>query len=89
MKLSSVLLIAAQACLALAATPAQWRGKSVYFVVTDRFARTDGSTSAPCDLKAANYCGGSWQGLINKLDYIKNMGFTAVRNLTKARKVAY
>lgn len=24
------------------------------------------------------YCGGTWKGLENKLDYIKNMGFTAV-----------
>lgn len=44
--------------------------------MTDRFARTDGSTSAPCDFNS--YCGGTWQGLINKLDYIQQMGFTAV-----------
>ena len=58
-------------------TPAQWRSQSVYQVMTDRFARTDGSTTAACNL--ANYCGGTWQGLINHLDYIQGMGFTAVR----------
>jgi hypothetical protein len=24
------------------------------------------------------YCGGSWQGIVDKLDYIQDMGFTAV-----------
>ena len=61
---------------ASALTPAQWRAQSIYQVITDRFARTDGSTSAPCDLN--KYCGGTWQGLVNKLDYIQNMGFSAV-----------
>lgn len=34
---------------ALAATPAQWRSQSVYFLLTDRFARDDGSTTASCN----------------------------------------
>jgi len=37
---------------ALAATPAQWRSRSVYFLLTDRFARSDGSTTAACDTSA-------------------------------------
>lgn len=57
-------------------TPAQWRAQSIYQVMTDRFARTDGSTTAACDLN--EYCGGTWQGLISRLDYIQQMGFTAV-----------
>jgi hypothetical protein len=64
---------------ALAATAAQWRGRSIYEVVTDRFARTDGSTTATCNTADRVFCGGTWRGLINKLDYIQNMGFTAVR----------
>ena len=60
------------------AAPAQWRSRSIYQVFTDRFARSDQSTSAACDTNARIYCGGSWQGLIGKLDYIQNMGFTAV-----------
>lgn len=35
--------------LALAATPAEWRSQSIYFLLTDRFARTDGSTTASCN----------------------------------------
>lgn len=55
-----------------------WRSRSVYQILTDRFARTDGSTTAPCILDDKKYCGGTWQGIINKLDYIQGMGFTAV-----------
>ena len=75
--LNQVLLFTLYVC-ASALTSAQWRSQSIYQVITDRFSRTDGSTSASCDLN--KYCGGTWQGLINKLDYIQNMGFSAVSN---------
>ncbi|EKG10746.1 hypothetical protein MPH_12129 [Macrophomina phaseolina MS6] len=71
--------IAAAICgTASAATPAQWRSRSIYQVLTDRFARTDGSTTAACNTQDRQYCGGTYQGIINKLDYIQNMGFTAI-----------
>ncbi|KGO56903.1 Alpha-amylase, fungi [Penicillium expansum] len=63
---------------AIAATPAEWRSQSIYFMLTDRFARTDGSTTAACDTSDRKYCGGTWQGIIDKLDYIQGMGFTAI-----------
>jgi hypothetical protein len=31
-----------------------------------------------CDTSAKQYCGGSYRGLLNKLDYIQSMGFDAV-----------
>jgi alpha-amylase len=55
-----------------------WSRQSIYQVLTDRFARTDLSETAPCNWEEAKYCGGTWQGLIKKLDYIQGMGFTAV-----------
>ena len=61
-----------------AAAPAQWRGQSIYQVLTDRFARTDGSTTSTCNTQDRIYCGGTWQGIINHLDYIQGMGFTAI-----------
>jgi alpha-amylase len=61
-----------------AAATADWRSRSIYQIVTDRFARTDNSETAPCDTGAGLYCGGSFQGIINKLDYIQNLGFSAV-----------
>lgn len=61
-----------------AATSLEWRSRSIYQVIVDRFARTDGSTTEPCDVTKKQYCGGTWKGLEQKLDYISDMGFTAV-----------
>ncbi|TGJ83299.1 hypothetical protein E0Z10_g5453 [Xylaria hypoxylon] len=69
-------LFAALGATVQALSTDNWAKQSIYQVLTDRFARTDGSTNACGSL--TSYCGGTWQGLINKLDYIQNMGFTAV-----------
>ncbi|KAB5522819.1 glycoside hydrolase family 13 protein [Coniochaeta sp. 2T2.1] len=74
----SYLLASTLAQLALGLSAADWRQQSIYQVMTDRFARTDGSTTASCDTSAQVYCGGTYRGIIDKLDYIQNMGFTAV-----------
>ncbi|KAI7579875.1 hypothetical protein KC343_g20770, partial [Hortaea werneckii] len=63
---------------ASAATADEWRGRSIYQVLTDRFARTDGSTSATCNTGEGLYCGGSFKGIQNHLDYIQGMGFDAI-----------
>ncbi|KAH8820547.1 glycoside hydrolase family 13 protein [Xylogone sp. PMI_703] len=73
---AAVLAVLAHSVSAL--SPAGWRSQSIYQVMTDRFALTSGSTTQPCNTGDQVYCGGTWQGLINKLDYIQNMGFTAV-----------
>ncbi|KAI9740980.1 MAG: hypothetical protein M1834_002691 [Cirrosporium novae-zelandiae] len=73
----SLALISA-AGVSLAATTEEWRSRTIYQVFTDRFAQTDGSTTAKCDLAASSYCGGTWQGVINQLDYIQDMGFDAI-----------
>ena len=57
-------------------TKAQWKQRTIYQVLTDRFWRTDGSTR-PC-YNLNTYCGGTWKGMMNKLDYIKGMGFDAI-----------
>jgi hypothetical protein len=48
----SFLILACLAGTAFAASPAQWRSQSIYFLLTDRFARADGSTTASCDTSA-------------------------------------
>ncbi|EED14962.1 alpha-amylase, putative [Talaromyces stipitatus ATCC 10500] len=80
MKVSFITCATVASLLAVvkAATPDEWRSRSVYFLLTDRFARSDNSTTAECDAQLGHYCGGSWQGIINQLDYIQNMGFTAI-----------
>lgn len=64
--------------VANAAESDSWRSKSIYQVVTDRFALTNGSTTLACDTSLGLYCGGTWQGIINQLDYIQGMGFDAI-----------
>lgn len=80
MKFSAMLLLvlSAAASIVVALSPTQWRAQSIYQIVTDRFARTDGSTTAECNLDEGVYCGGTWRGIINKLGYIQGVGFTAV-----------
>lgn len=60
-----------------------FRNESIYFVVTDRFADGDpgnnniyGDEYQPGNMKY--YQGGDFKGLINNLDYIKDLGFTAI-----------
>ena len=78
---------AVAACaLLLAAAPvraADFREESIYFVITDRFVDGDpanndiyGDEYKPGNLRY--YQGGDFKGLIENLDYIKGMGFTAV-----------
>lgn len=52
----------------------EWLSRSIYQLLTDRFART--YDTGYCNL--GQYCGGSYQGIIQKLDYIKGMGFDAI-----------
>ncbi|KAK1674423.1 alpha amylase [Colletotrichum godetiae] len=56
---------------------AGWRNQSIYQIITDRFATSDGSTPV-CDITPGLYCGGTWKGITSKLDYIQNMGATAI-----------
>ena len=60
-----------------AASVTDWQSRSIYQLVTDRFATTDGS-SPPCNIPDRKYCGGTWKGIVTKLDYIQNMGFDAI-----------
>eukprot|EP00405_Crypthecodinium_cohnii_P011610 CAMPEP_0206442038 /NCGR_PEP_ID=MMETSP0324_2-20121206/13603_1 /ASSEMBLY_ACC=CAM_ASM_000836 /TAXON_ID=2866 /ORGANISM="Crypthecodinium cohnii, Strain Seligo" /LENGTH=660 /DNA_ID=CAMNT_0053909843 /DNA_START=103 /DNA_END=2085 /DNA_ORIENTATION=- len=52
---------------------------SIYFLTVDRFGRTDGNTTRCGAGKQENlWCGGTLRGIIDKLDYIQNMGFEAI-----------
>ena len=60
-----------------------FRDESIYFVITTRFYDGDPSNNAQCwDGANANHGDPCWRGdfkgLIDKLDYIKALGFTAV-----------
>lgn len=78
MQFTAALMSFVLAHTAFGASIATWRNKPIYQVLTDRFARSDDSTTAVCDVGDANYCGGSWNGIVNQLDYIQGMGFEAI-----------
>jgi alpha-amylase len=58
---------------------AEWKQMSIYQLLTDRYATTN-DTTADCVgyQQQMMYCGGTWVGITNHLDYIKNMGFDAI-----------
>ena len=72
--------------LLLSAAPTlagDFRDETIYFVVTDRYADGDPSNNdiygdeyRPGDLKY--YQGGDFRGLMDNLDHIKDLGFSAV-----------
>lgn len=52
-------------------------GRSIYFLVVDRFARTR-DDGRPCRQEEREWCGGSIRGVTEHLDYIQGMGFDCV-----------
>jgi len=77
--MNSFVKLCVACCLAVicveAATKKQWASRTIYQVLTDRFATASGSGGS-CDL--SRYCGGVFKGIEKKLDYIQGMGFDAV-----------
>ncbi|WRT63429.1 uncharacterized protein IL334_000334 [Kwoniella shivajii] len=71
------LLLLALSPLAQSLTTSELRSKSIYQVLTDRYARADELITA-CDPAEKRHCGGSWKGIERKLDYIKRMGFDTI-----------
>ena len=53
-----------------------WKQRAVYQVLTDRFWRDSGDKSVCTNL--SQYCGGTFKGIEEKLDYITGMGFDAI-----------
>ncbi|KZT61240.1 glycoside hydrolase family 13 protein [Calocera cornea HHB12733] len=83
--LSLLSLLAVFPTATTAATAEQWRSRSIYQIITDRFALPDPSTpnlltvpNEDCNPADQTWCGGTWQSIIANLDYIQGMGFTAI-----------
>ena len=74
MRIISFLIILILSTYIVSKTKEEWKSRSIYQILTDRFART--SDTGECNY--SKYCGGNYQGLIQKLDYIKGMGFDAI-----------
>lgn len=66
-------------------TTPELRERSIYQVITDRFARPDGRLDAHCDPGERKYCGGGWKGIEHQLAYIQGMGFDTGRSARSSR----
>ena len=79
--LAALLLLALstapQLCEAIQ-SPAAWKGRRIYQVMTDRFSTTDNQNAPTCNPPDNIYCGGTYNGLTQQLDYIAGMGFDAI-----------
>ncbi|EPX73249.1 alpha-amylase Aah4 [Schizosaccharomyces octosporus yFS286] len=53
-----------------------WKKQSIYSVLTDRFATSN--VVPRCNIRLQEYCGGDWSGIQDHLDYIQELGFTAL-----------
>lgn len=57
----------------------KWQDETVYLLMIDRFNNGDQGNDMDVDLgDPIGYHGGDLQGVIDQLDYIKDMGFTAI-----------
>ncbi|MEH7884476.1 alpha-amylase family glycosyl hydrolase [Bacillus sp. JJ1609] len=57
----------------------KWQDETIYFLMVDRFNNGDNSNDFNVDMQDPKaYHGGDFQGIIDRLDYIKDMGFTAI-----------
>ncbi|KKK36451.1 alpha-amlyase [Mesobacillus campisalis] len=57
----------------------KWQDETIYFLMIDRFNNGDNSNDYKVDVKDPKaYHGGDFEGITKQLDYIKDMGFTAI-----------
>ncbi len=57
----------------------KWQDESIYFLMIDRFNNGDNSNDYKINTKdPLAYHGGDFEGIIKQLDYIQDMGFTAI-----------
>lgn len=67
------------AATSAAASPRTWLDEVFYFAMTDRFENGDRTNDAGTDpSNPERFHGGDWQGVINRLDDLKDLGVTAL-----------
>src|SRR5690606_15457740 len=73
------LLFFALPILAVAEESNSNKEESIYYIVVDRFNNGDHSNDLDVDVSNPNaYYGGDIQGIISRLDHVKEMGFTSI-----------
>ena len=63
---------------ATARTAEEWKSRSIYQIITDRFSLPPPSNSTADCANIHSYCGGTWSGIASRLDYIQSLGFNAI-----------
>ena len=58
-------------------TKEEWKSRSIYQLLTDRFAKDGEDKREKCQ-NLKDYCGGTFKGIQMNLDYIAGMGFGAI-----------
>jgi glycosidase len=57
----------------------KWQDETIYFLMIDRFNNGDTQNDMDVNVKdPLSYHGGDFQGIMDQLDYLKEMGFTAL-----------
>jgi alpha-amylase len=69
------LLIVVFFSIAFFKTKEEWANRIIYQILTDRFATTN---DIPKCTNMKRYCGGTYTGILQKLDYVQGMGFNAI-----------
>ncbi|XP_070537549.1 uncharacterized protein [Ptychodera flava] len=76
MRIPLVILLAA-VWVTLGKSPEEWKSRVIYQILTDRFAHADQSPDTECK-ELYEYCGGTFKGIQNNLDYISGLGVNAI-----------
>ncbi|RIA88257.1 Glycoside Hydrolase Family 13 protein [Glomus cerebriforme] len=82
--LATLLLLLTAPKLSLTRTADEWRTRTIFQLLTDRFAQTPGQENPQLcsdntnEKELRHYCGGTFSGISSKLDYIKNLGCDAI-----------
>lgn len=74
-----LLLISASPVASFAKENSVWQDELIYFIMVDRFYNGDPSNDFDVNVDdPLAYHGGDFKGIMEKLDYIKELGFTAI-----------
>jgi glycosidase len=81
-KIFLITIIFVSVAISVHAAEPQWEDQVIYMLMLDRFANGDPSNDnfneGEYGIDNAHYNGGDLQGLIDKLDYLKDLGITAI-----------
>ena len=77
--LAPFILLSTTEVLAEEKVEKEWQDESIYFIMVDRFYNGNTKNDVNVDLDNFNtYQGGDFAGIIEKLDYLQEMGFTTI-----------